>query len=650
MSDTSGASDLQNDMPALGPQTGNVRGPPMQLPSALQGLAKFFNQTQPRPPQGPPGPKIPPKPPLTEAQANQPPQHTGKPASLAPLPAIVPTPSGGFTPYIPTPNKREIEQWTDPVRFPRLPATFELPGLFNRAGQYFAQAGGQTGDLASQLSGHSMAYIDAFMKAQDWKMKIEREGIANASSRLEESITNRLIDYKNTFSAYRAAGGENKLLNGVDLYHAQWENAIKDGDTNAIAMFEAGRPLKEIEAYLAEADKNLRDLQAARQKAGDQEAEDAAAHGIGPKAEANDAFNANPTPTQPAATATAPTADTPDWAKGLDPTVVDTTERHFRGAALPGENKIIGRFADGKVGEMDTAVNKVIDDAHAGRIKPDEVMPAIRKIVGPRIAADAEGVGSYSQPGFGSGMGSGGSQRASDYARLLDDIAKAADPPDVEHGHLGFVANGYALQDEFKKNNQIRTVQDRINALPADADEVRGDVYALRQKGYSMNDINWQGIEDQLLAGNSDFQKIRSDMIAYSTAFQTIQGGGRATLGGTRDVEATFPAQAPLSTYFSVMKGHMGDMRGQISSKHKDWESRGGNPNLMPRGDRGVERRIDDYWRMDPKSGAFPYDPKNPDNDRIKKPAGTWGPAGEYYWTDAVPTNRDDPRNWKRVE
>lgn len=662
MSDISGASDLQNDMPALGPQTGNVRGPPMQLPSALQGLAKFFHQTQPQAPQAPPSPKIPPKPPLTEAQAHQPPQHTGKPASFAPVPPIVPTPSGGFTPYIPTPNKREIDQWTDAVRFPRLPATFEVPGLLNRAGQYFAQAGGPVGDYASQLSGHSQAYIDAFMNAQEWKMKMAKEGQALASSQLEDAISNRLVDYKNTIAEYRNAGGPNKLVGGVDMYHALWENAIKDGDQPAQRMFENGESLEHIINYLHDADKNLRDLQATRQKASDQEAEDATAYGLGPKAEADPAWQttpeAAPAPTPSPKVAAAPrdqtqppapkdatpppdqpteTADTPDWAKGLDPKLVDAAEQHFRGDIRAGENKYVGRAADRYARQMDVEVNKVLDDAHAGRIKPSEVMDKIRKVVGPRIAADAQNVADYSQPGFGSGMGSGGSQRAGDYARLLDDIAKAADPPDVEHGHPGFVANNYALQDEFKKNNQIRTALIRTQDLPAMADEVKQDVAILRAKGYSMTSLNWQGVKDHFVGGNADFQKLYSDMIAYSTSYQTIIGGGRATLGGTRDVEASFPAQSPLSTYFSVMKGHMGGVRGILRGYHLDWEGRGGKPDNMPRGDRVVEKKIDDYWRMDPVTGTLPGEVYH-----FK--------SGDFIWTGKNQIDRKAKENWEPAD
>lgn len=664
MSDTQGAN-LEGNMPGIGtaPPTTGIARSPLQLPSALQGLAGFFQQTQKPPPKFQP-----PKPPvLTEKQANQRPEHTGGAASMAPVPPTIPVPTGGFSPYIKTQDRRDPNQWGDPVRFQRLPATFEVTPLFHSIGQMLSGAGGDVGEAASGLTYHSANYWKGFMLGQDHMMKMAREGQALHSAQLEEALTNRILNHKNTVAEYlRAAGGDGAKLatvkiNGVSLYDALHDNAFRDGDTNAQAMFENGEPLEHIMNYLADADKNLRDLQAARTKAADQEAEDAAAYGVGPLAGGTASeqgegtrllhdkpgeAQADPEQRQPAK---ADTADTPDWAKGLDPVVVGAVEDRFRGAPRdPKENKYLARSADEKEKLLEAEVNKLLDDAHAGRVKPNEVMDKLRKIAGSRIADDAEGVAKYKRPGFGSGAGTGG--RNSDYFQMLDNIAAAADPPDPDRGHRGFIANSYTEQQNFINSPSIRLVQDRINALPADADEIKRDVLILKQKGYSMNDLNWKGIEDSWLGGNMDFQKIRSDMMAYSTAFQTIQGGGKATLGGTRDVEATFPPQSPLATYFNVIKGHMGDIRGQILAKHKDWESRGGDPAFMPRGDKDIEKQIDDYWRMDPKSGAKPYDPKNPDNDRIKKKAGPWGPAGEYYWTDADPINRDNPKNWKRVE
>jgi hypothetical protein len=660
MSDTQGAN-LEGDMPGIdtaqSPPTTGIARSPLQLPSALQGLAKFQQS------QGKPAPKFqPPKPPaLTEEQARLPPQHTGKPASFAPVPATVNVPTGGFTPFIKTQDKRDISQWGDAVRYPRLPATFELGGMFNQIGQYFAQAGGDVGEAASQLTYHSQAYWDGFMKGQDHKMKMAIEQQALYSKQLENSITNRLIDNKNTIDSYmRAAGGDaTKLgsvrLNGVDLYHALYDVALKNQDEQAQRMLEAGEPLEHVINYLHDADKNLRDLQAARQKAGDQEADDAAAYGLGPKAGTGGAGSGweqtapRDQATQPPATA--PKEDdpnAPDWAKGLDPKLVAATEDAFRGST-PSPDKTVARAAATHAKEMDVAVNKILDDAHAGRIKPDEVMPAIRKAVGPRIAADAEGVANYSRPGFGSGAGGSGSQRQGDYAQLLDAIARAANPGDKD-GVGGFVATHYKEQEDFRNNNQIRTALIRTRDLPAMADEVKQDISILRNKQYNMNDLNWQGVKDHFVAGNPDFQKLYSDMLAYSTAYQTIISGGRATLGGTRDVEASFPSQSPLATYFNVIKGHMGGVRGILSGYHADWESKGGKPTNMPRGDPAIEKRIDNYWRMDPNTGAFPYDPNNPDNDRIKKKAGPWGPAGDYYWTNADPVNRNNPRNWMPVK
>jgi hypothetical protein len=58
MTDAFGATNLDADMPGLGPQTGNVRGPPVQLPSQLHALVQHFAGTQgkPNPQSQPPAP------------------------------------------------------------------------------------------------------------------------------------------------------------------------------------------------------------------------------------------------------------------------------------------------------------------------------------------------------------------------------------------------------------------------------------------------------------------------------------------------------------------------------------------------------------------------------------------------------------------
>lgn len=659
MSDTSGPSDLQNDMPALGPQTGNVRGPPMQLPSALQGLAKFFQQNQSQPSQGRPGPQLQPKPPaLTEVQANQPPQHIGRPASFAPVPANVPVPTGGYTPYLPTVDKRDISQWGDTAPFPRLPATFELHGLFNRIGQHFAQSGGQTGDLASQLSGHSEAYIDAFMKAQDWKMKVEKEGQAIASAKLEESVGNRLIDYRTTIAAYRDAGGPHKLLNGVNLYDALYADALKDDDKKAQAMFEAGEPLEHIENYMHDADKVLRDLKAARQKASDQDDTDAA-YGLAPREGASN----DPTwSAEPVAAGQSPAAapadgqpkpdDTlPEAIKALppeyrNPLLVNAGTEMFRGVAPAGEMSKNGmHHARVIADQLGVETGKILNDPN---LKPGQYVDAVRKRLGPGIAAELESVEDYTNPALTTGTGSG---KQAEFLRQLQDIAHKDAPGDAA-GRGAFNAANFALQKDFKDNRgQVQNVLTRTGDMASQLRNIHTDMDRLQKElkaqGISPNSLHLQGILD-LGLGTGVANRLMSDLEAYAAAYDYIVSSGHSTLGGREAFSKYFNIYKPLSTIRDTLKGHVPSTEGILQGVHTRWEGIGGKKTNMPGIDSATEKEIHDYGKMDTVTGALPYDPSR-DNDIFLKKAGPWGAAGRYYWTGDS-QERDDPSNWKRVE
>src|SRR5580698_2792483 len=123
MSDTFGATDLNADMPGLGPQPGNVRGPPVQFPSALQGLVKHFTQQsggQKPSPGGAPGPDGQPKKP--KLGSTDPPLPGAR--SIAPLAPTAPPPPPSSTPPQPS-IACEHTQWVQAERSLRPKQSFE---------------------------------------------------------------------------------------------------------------------------------------------------------------------------------------------------------------------------------------------------------------------------------------------------------------------------------------------------------------------------------------------------------------------------------------------------------------------------------------------------------------------------------------------
>src|SRR5580700_1881206 len=251
MSDTFGATDLNADMPGLGPQPGNVRGPPVQLPSALQGLVKHFTQQsggQKPAPGGAPGPDGQQKKP--KLGSTDPPMRDAR--SIAPLPANAPQPPSSFTPTQPS-IPRDHTQWGQPEPFPRLPQTFELPGMFHSLGGYFARHGAfASAPLGAGMAAYTVAYQKAFREGQDWKMKQSLEQIKLHSAQLEELEQARSIKYADVFTRYDV-----------------------EGNKDILAMLENGDNAETIRRFLAKHEANIRDLHKANTKQDEQDAQDA---------------------------------------------------------------------------------------------------------------------------------------------------------------------------------------------------------------------------------------------------------------------------------------------------------------------------------------------------------------------------------------
>jgi hypothetical protein len=275
MSDAFGATDLDADMPGLGPQTGNVRGPPQGLPSQLQALVKHFAST----PQGKPAPP----PPLGPGGGQQkapklgpvdPPNPTAY--SIAPVPANAPHPPPAFTPYI-QPVPRDSGQWGKPDPYPRLPQTFELPGMFQNLGGYFAQHGGfASAPMGRGMAAYAAAYQEAFHKGQVEKMQMAKEQLQLHAAQLAELEDARTTAYADKFNAYSAMGGGDP----TELHDELWKVAVEHGDKDVIAMMEKGASAEQVRRFLADHEAHVRALKAANSKSTEQDDIDAKRWGL----------------------------------------------------------------------------------------------------------------------------------------------------------------------------------------------------------------------------------------------------------------------------------------------------------------------------------------------------------------------------------
>lgn len=271
MADTFGATDLNADLPGIGAAPGNARGAPQGLPSQLQALVQHFAQTS----QGKPNPKfLPPPPGAPKLGPVDPPDRSAY--SMAPIPANAPHPPRAFNPYIP-PVPRDSEQWGKPEPFPRLPQSFELPGMYQNLGGYFAQHGGfASAPTAAGMAAYSVAYQEAYQKGQDQKMRMAKEQIALHAAQLEDLERARSIEYADVFARHHEMGDDPTATHD-DL----WKVAVEHGDKDVIAMIEGGASAEKVRRFLADHEAHIRALGAANKKTDEQDAQDAQ-YGLAP--------------------------------------------------------------------------------------------------------------------------------------------------------------------------------------------------------------------------------------------------------------------------------------------------------------------------------------------------------------------------------
>lgn len=639
-------------MPGLGPQSGNVRGSPIQLQSPLQSIVQRFAQSQ-----GKPNPKFLPPPPGQAGQQGKgpklgpvdPPNPTAY--SIAPVPANSQRPPPAFNPYMP-PVPRNSDQWGKPEQFARLPQSFELPGMFQQLGGYFGQHGGfASAPMAMGLASYSAAYQEAFHKGQVEKMQMAKEQIALHAAQLEELEQARAVQYSDVFSRHHEMG------DGEDALHDDlWKVAVESGDKDVMAMIEGGASAEKVRRFLADHEAHIRALSAANKKSTEQEEADGLYGLKNPDGSGGDkpydpygpganTQPATPAPSGQVAGPGAPSADraknvgdplapdkseVPEVLKGIDPAMAAAAGAIYRGESPTGMGKSDAAHAIKYANQLRDETASILADPN---LKPGQYGDAVRKRLGPQAAADMENIADYkTPPGSLSGYGKQG-----DYLRGIENIITKDRPNDPAHGVHGFVAGYYHDRDVFRTSPAKSTILLRTKDMANQMENINTDLMKVQKKlearGVKASDINLKGALD-MLAGDEDMNRLYSDLGSYSTAYNVVVSGGRATLGGQQAVDSFFKPYFPLSTIRNVIKGHVPSAQGILQGLHGEWESIGGKPDDMPKGDLTVEQRIDDIGKMDTKTGATPY-------HQIVNHNGV--PA---LWTGKNQSERDAPENW----
>jgi hypothetical protein len=659
MSDTFGATDLDADMPGIGAAPGNARGAPSQLQQLVQ---RFTQQSQ-----GKPNPKFLPPPPKSLGSTDGPADPVAR--SFVPVPVNAPHPPAGFTPFI-HPVPRDSSQWSQPEQYPRLPQSFELPGMYQKLGSYFSQHGGfQSAPLGANSAAYAAAYQEAFAKGQDHKMRLAKEQLELSNEKLADLERARSIDYADKFAAYHERPGDPQ-----DLHDEIWKVAVEHGDKDVQAMMERGASAEEVRRFLGDHEAHVRALEAANKKSAEQSDVDAL-YGLkksggggggdydpyGPGASEGGAAP-SPSAAAPASPAGqvagpgAPSGDkrnpavgdplspdktkdeTPDVfkddplnpGKPVNPEIASAATQMYKGEEPTGMDKNAVALARWNAERMHEETGKIMSDPN---LKPGQYLDAVRKRLGPTVAADMEGIEDYSQPpGSVSGYGKQG-----DYLRGLENIVKKDRPSDPANNVRGWNADYYADRHRFRTEIPTYTILTRTKDMANQMENINNDLLVvqkdLEKHGVKATDIDLQGAL-QLLGAGSSMSRLMSDLNSYSTAYNVVVSGGHSTLGGTEDVNKFFKPYAPLATIRNVIKGHVPSAQGILQGIHSRWESMGGRPDDMPMGDLNVERKIDDIGKMDTVTGATPYAQTVNHNGVPAK------------WTGKNQFDRNAPENW----
>jgi hypothetical protein len=629
MSDTFGATDLDADLPGIGAAPGNARGAPQGLPSQLQALVQHFAQTS----QGKPNPKFLPPPPGQGGGQQKAPKlgPVDPPApgayAMAPVPANAPRPPRGFNPYM-RPLPRDSSQWGEPEPFPRLPQSFELPGMYQQLGGYFAQHGGfASAPVANGLAGQSKEYQEGYMKGQDWKMKMAQEQVKLHAAQLEDLERTRAIEYADVFARHRAEGDNNPTAVHDDL----WKVAVEHGDKDVQTMIENGDSAEKVRRFLAEHEANIRALGAANKKSDEQEAVEAQA-GLAPARDEGggggvyDRYapgatggGAAPAGGQVAGPG-APAGD--NRAKDVgDPLSPDKDDTRSEGQKLidggawsmvtgfKPDNAQYSKPTQTKMAirkiQMENALRNIAADPNINRDgkHPEEVIDAVRKQV-PEAAGLFDQYSRYEAGPGVAGRSSSGGPEASMWG-LFNPLAEKMYPGDRETGVGAFNPDNLQAIHQFRDpNGQTQKQLQRVGPTVTAAERLITNINKLSPE--ERQNLSLDTIKAKMLGGSPIHRAIWADWLNYNQDVNALSvPGGSVT--ETLLSENQVPWYSSSAEYLAVIREHIDVAGSRVDEFKGTWNQL--NPRAqMPGQNTRAEAEITRIQRLDVATGMLPGD------------------------------------------
>jgi hypothetical protein len=606
--------------------------------------------------QAPPAAPPPPPPPVQTQRPKpmpwtaQPPQHQPSPAGTPPLsPTGAPPPLRQFTPYIPAQPIRDHDDWGTPAPFAREPQPFEVPSINHGVGSYFAQNGsGITALLGSGLVKNSGAFMKAYMQGREFATKQTRDDMQLHAMELDQKQQEETDDYAEVFNAYNANGY--KPLNGVRIEDALARIAQKYNDTNMQAVLANGPGA----AYklLQNRDAKWQDGHAANKKAEDTTAQDEL-WGLKPAqpADGDDASGLPATLGQPARSAAepgaAPTSGAPTAKPGqpgaapsadepgdtpIDEGAAQIFKGNEPGSYVPPDVKNAMAL---KAADMRKKANAILADPN---IKPEEVIPEIKRQLGATVAADAKGYSEYrSGPGV-TGGSSGGKEQ--DYWNLLGDLVEKSKPGNPSQGLPGWNKSTYQAVRDFrdgaqKPNSPIQRIPTSVEA----ATNVRADLAAIQARDGSSADVSPETLSGA--AGKDPlYAQLKIDWIRYNEDIDVLTRG-TPSVGMAEQAINTQP-QIPyfgsITGYRAAVRRDMDQAKSRVDELHGTWNQYQ-TGDVMPGFNQKAEQDMDRIRKMDFTTGALP-------GEVVPHPDGT-----KWRYLGANPENPGDVKtNWRIVE
>jgi hypothetical protein len=620
-------SELQGDTPGIGAAPSAPRG----VPSALAGLANSFQQLfsgRPAPQAARPGPspfQFPGRSQIPQGpEQDQGPRQTGTTSSLA-LPKGSPQPRDRFTPYVPT-LPRHFSQWGQPEPFPRLPQSFELPGIYGGLSQFFGQNGSAFSSPIALLMGrYAGDYQKGVMEGQKFKAQMAKEKLAEQAVLLQRRQEAEMTEYHDIFDEYSVLQGEadpakiTRTIKGVGLQDALWNKAKEIGDDKVAALIESGAGVAQVMAFEAAREAKFQDLSKANKKTEDQTAEDtgwdltpaekstsapagssidpaAQFNRPGPAAPAIDPATGKPAPKPVEA---APPKDDPGAPK-LESNTDEEADNVVRGiepsTALPPDVRraVLLRGAN-KLSKID----KLIADPN---LKPEDVIPAAKRELGPGIGAELENYANYSKgPSAGGLGGSGGKEQG--YWNRLASLAKKARPGNPDGGVAGWNQATFQAIQQFRDESQKQNSPiQRIPTVAAAGEQVLNDLDLIQKKYGKGANTSLASVKGKL-GLDPLYSALYGDWLNYNQDVNVLTTSPSVT--ETKAAEDTVRWYGSASAYRAVVKNHMGVADSRIGQLHGQWNSYG-TGDQMPGYNPQAEQSIDKIKRLDPVSGLMP--------------------------------------------